>query len=92
MTASSQYAINLVALMSLSKMPEHLPLYLLLKGIVTEQVIMDARRLGTEALVVRGDVSAERWSAIVKIVRMKFNAESFPLYDNCGTGWRRLRQ
>ncbi len=87
-----RYAINLVALMNLSKTPEHLPLYLLLRGIVTETMVQDNHRLGTEALVVSEDVSAERWDAIAKIVRMKFSPESFPLYQNLGKGWRRLRK
>jgi hypothetical protein len=91
MDVMARYAVNLVGLMCLSKMAEHLPLYLLLKGIVTEEVVMDKNRLGTEALVVSGDVSAERWQAIVKVVRLKFGAAQFPLYENRGKGWRRLR-
>lgn len=88
----AQYAVNLVALMNVSKMPEHLPLYMLLRGVVTEQVVQDdIEELGNEALVVRDDVSAERWEAIVKVVRFKFSATGFPLYKNNGKGWRRLR-
>lgn len=87
----TRYAVNLVALMNLSKMPEHLPLYLLLKGIVTGEVVNSQLGiLGTDALLVQKDVPRERWDAIVKVVRMKFRPAMFPLYENVGRRWTRL--
>ena len=87
-----RYAVSLIGMMNLSKQPEHLPLYVLLRQIVTPTVIANDDRLGTEALVVRDDVGRERWDAIVQVVRMKFRPEQFPLYENSGSGWKRLRK
>jgi hypothetical protein len=85
-----QYAVSLIGLLNVSKRPEHLPLYWLLKDIVSETVVAKCHVLGTEALIVRDDVSAERWQAIVKVVQMKFHPAAFPLYENSGKGWRRI--
>jgi hypothetical protein len=87
-----QYAVSLVGLLNVCKQPEHLPLYWLLENIVTTTVVAKGHTLGTEALVVRDDVSAERWEAIVKVVQMKFRPAAFPLYENAGKGWRRISE
>lgn len=89
-----QYAVNLVAFMNVSKQPEHLPLAWLLNGVTTETVVhcSEHDRLGTEAVLIREDVTEERWQAIVKVVQMKFRPTEFPLYENAGKGWTRIAE
>ena len=67
------YAVNLVALVELTYMPQHLPLLWLLRDIVTETRIQPLPGMSHEALLVADDVSAERWHAIVEIVRKRFS-------------------
>jgi hypothetical protein len=78
--------------MSLTKEMRHLPLYILLRGIVTEQTISPLSGMGHEALVVSDGVTAERWQAICAVVRMKFRYADFPLYEKRpGKGWKTIK-
>ena len=83
-------AVNLVQLMSIARTPQHLPLFLLLRGVVTETTVSTLDNMGHTALLVRDDVSEERWRAIVRVVRLKFPRWEFPLYEKVG-GWRYVR-
>lgn len=79
---TTMFAINLVAFLNLSKTPSMLPLYLLFRGIVSETVMNPyPSRDGHTALLVREDVSKERWDAIVKIVRTKIPKRELLLYQ-----------
>ncbi|MBN1137740.1 MAG: hypothetical protein JXM73_14225 [Anaerolineae bacterium] len=82
------YAVNLVGLMGLGRELGALPLYLLLRGIVTEQVVQAGSGMGHEALVVRDDVPAERWRAIVAVVRSRYWRVELPLYERVSGRWR----
>ncbi|NIV29317.1 MAG: hypothetical protein GWN58_07360 [Anaerolineae bacterium] len=84
------YAIGLVAMMSLREQPQHLPIYMLLRGIATETVVHTKPKhfdLGA-ALLVRDDVTPERWQAIVQICRKKFTKSDLPLYERHAGRWR----
>ncbi len=71
-----------MAFLNLSKTPSVLPLYLLFRGIVSETVMNPyPSRDGHTALLVREDVSKERWNAIVQIVRLKVPKHELPLYQ-----------
>lgn len=86
-----QFAVNLVSLLGLTREPKYLPLYLLLKGIVTETVIQpEKHRPAHDALLVSSDITQERWEAIVKIVRLKFRYNELPLYQKEKSGWRKM--
>ena len=88
------FAVNLIAMMNLSMQgPTGLPLLVLLRGIVTEEVIRPSGRevLGHDALLVRADVSQERWAAIVKLIRTKLPRYEFPLYEKGNGGWRNVK-
>lgn len=88
------YAVNLIALMNLSMQgPAGLPLLALLRGIVTEEVVlpMGDGVLGHDALLVSEDVSQERWEAIVKLIRMKLPRYEFPLYAQTKSGWKNVK-
>lgn len=83
------YAVNLISFGGLTRELKHLPLYLLLRGIVTETVIQaDKKRPTHDALLVSGDVDKERWEAICQLVRLKFRKAQFPLYLKTKNGWR----
>ncbi len=86
---TQRYAVNLYALMNASQQIELLPVYWLLRGIVTESVEqIDRQRASKDSLLVRDDVGEERWTAIVKVIRLKARKSEFPLYQNDGKGWR----
>lgn len=83
------YAVNLVSFGGLTREPKHLPLYLLLKDIVTSEVIQaDKKRPVHDALLVSEDVTGERWEAICQIIRLKFRRAEFPLYLKTKKGWK----
>ena len=71
---------------------EHAALYIVLRQIVTEEVVMDPDRFGTEALVVRDDLKPGQFLAIARILQMRFRPEEFPLYENKNKDWRRLKK
>lgn len=48
---------------------------------MTEEIVQPLPGMGHEALLVRGDVAADRWQAICQIVRKKFSYPQFPLYE-----------
>lgn len=88
------YAVNLIALMNLSMQGlTGLPLLILLREIVTEEVVLPMGNtvLGHDALLVRKDVSRERWEAIVKLIRTKLPHYEFPLYEKTQNGWKNVR-
>ena len=88
------YAVNLIAMMNLVKQgPTSLPLLALLRGIVTEEVVLPMGQgvLGHDALLVREDISQERWEAIVKLIRMKLPHYEFPLYEKTERGWKNVK-
>jgi len=80
-------------MMELTRDPRGLALLLLLKSIVTETAVWPVRgkEWGHQAFLVADDVSAERWEAIVKIIRKKFRYDQFPLYERAGSGWKAVR-
>jgi hypothetical protein len=86
------YAVNVVALLNASKEPPHLPVWLLLREIVTEQVVTPVSDVpGHDALLVRGDVKADRWNAIVSLIRKRFRKAEFPLYEKTrGSRWEKV--
>lgn len=84
-------AVNLVAFMNTARVPEYLPLWLVLREIVTEQVVQPVKgKPGHDALFVRDDVSAERWQAIVEIIRRRLKKNQFLLYEKMKGRWRRV--
>ena len=88
----ARYAVNLVAMAELTQRVEGLPLWLLLRDIVTEQVVSpDPNRPGHDALLVCSDVDGERWRAIVLLVRREFKKYEFPLYKKLRTRWRQVK-
>lgn len=86
------YAVNTVALMNASRMPEYLALWLMSRQVVTEQTVQPVRgKPGHDAVLVRDDVSAERWQAIAQIVRMRLEKTQFPLYEKANGCWKKVR-
>jgi hypothetical protein len=86
MLTDQKYAVNLVGLMNLKLMPQHWGVYWLLRDIVTDTVVQDkGETMGHEALLVRDDVSTERWQAIVKIIRMKWRKNANEGMEKCLT-------
>jgi hypothetical protein len=79
--------------MELTREPTGLPLLLLLRGIVTEQTVcpIPGKDISHQAVIVREDVSAERWQAIVKLIRTKYRYQQFPLYEKTARGWKTVR-
>lgn len=75
----------------LEREPKNLPLLLVLREVVTEKVVLPIKRFGHEALLVKPDVSAERWEAIVKVIRKKLPYYEFPLYEKRDGRWRTIR-
>ena len=74
-------AINLIAFMNTARQTEHLPLYVVLRDIVSKEVIqIDKKRPGHSALLVKPSVDLDRWEAIVAIIRLRFTRVEFPLY------------
>jgi hypothetical protein len=84
------YAISMIAMLSLQEQPEHLPIYLLLRGIATETVVhTKPERIDFgAAFLVRDDVTPERWQAIVQICRKKLTKSQLPLYERSAGRWR----
>ena len=87
------YAVSITAMMELTREPAGLPLLLLLKGIVTETVIWPVRdkEWAHQAFLVSDEVTAERWEAIVALIRGKFRYAQFPLYEKGARGWKTIR-
>ena len=83
-------AVGLVAMMELGKSAEHIPIRLLLEGILTTEVVYTKPGDfdGGAAFLVREDVTIEQWKAIVKVVRLKFGKAELPLYEKNGSSWR----
>lgn len=80
------FAINLVAFINISKMPELLPLYLLLRDKVTDQVIEPYKnKIGHTALIL--DVDERQWEGIFGVIRSKYRKAELPLYEN-KSGWK----
>jgi len=46
---------------------------------------------GHDALLVRDDVGAERWRAVMLLVRREFKKYEFPLYEKLRTRWRQVK-
>jgi len=88
-----QYAVNLGSMMELTRKPADLPLLLLLRGIVTDQAICteSGKDAIHTAVLVKDDVSAERWQAIVTLIRKKYRYNQFPLYEKADGRWKKLR-
>jgi len=85
------YAINAVALLNASRMPEHLALWLVLREMVTEQTVQPVKNVpGHDAVLVRDDVDADRWQAIVQIVRRRFKKNEFLLYAKENGRWKKV--
>lgn len=86
-------AVSLVALSALTRDPTGLPLWLLLREIVTEEVVVpQPTKFASAALLVREDVPPERWEAIVKLIRKKYRHYEFELFEKKGVrGWGKIR-
>jgi hypothetical protein len=85
------YAVNLVAFMNTAKSIDLLPLWLLFKDIVTKQIVRPyPTKMGHDAVLVRSDVSKERWCAVVQIVRTKLNKNEFLLYTRARGRWGKV--
>lgn len=83
------YAVNLIAFMNASKQPEYLPLWLVLREVVTEQIVQPVKnKPGHDAVLV--DVDADRWQAIVQIIRVKLGKTQFPLYEKGRSRWKKV--
>lgn len=89
----TEYAVHLASMMELIREPCGLPLLALLQGIVTEDVFcpMPGKDWSHQALMVREDVGAERWQAIVKLIRRVYRYEQFPLYEKRNGRWKTIR-
>lgn len=89
---AGRFAVNLVALLNAKRDPQHAPLYWLLVQVVTPEVVNNSAqdRLGTAALLVKPEITEERWKAIVKVVQIKFRPEEFPLYEKKAGRWQRV--
>ena len=88
------YAVGVIAMLELGRRVEHLPVKLLLQGILTAETV-DTRPKdidGGLAFLVREDVPAERWQAIVEVVRIKFRKAELPLYEKKGSSWRYAKE
>jgi hypothetical protein len=88
------YAVNLIAMAELTRDIENLPLLLLLRNVVLVRgpTVKTLRGIGHEALLVKDDVTAERWNALVLLIRKKFRYAEFPLYEKKLRGhWRAVR-
>ena len=76
----------------LTRDPTMLPLWLLLREIVSEEVVVPRpERFGSAALLVREEVSLERWEAIVKLIRQRFRHYEFELFEKGPREWKNLR-
>ena len=85
------YAVNLVAFMNTAKSIDLLPLWFLLRDIVTKRIVRPyPTKAGHDAVLVRSDVSKERWCAVVQIVRTKLNKNEFPLYTRGKGRWGKV--
>ena len=89
----AEYAVSLSAMLELTREPSGLPLLMLLRGIVTEQVIepFPEKAFAHQGLLVRGDVEPEQWQAIVKLIRNKYRYDQFPIYEKGARGWKTVR-
>ena len=87
------YAINIPAMMGLTREPSGLPLLLLLRSIVTETVVspIKGKEFAHQAFLVSEEVSEERWNAIVTLIRKKYSYNRFPLYRRTARGWKTVR-
>jgi hypothetical protein len=86
------FAVNLIAMAELTREPKHLPLLLLLRGVVSQKTVKTLKGMGHEALLVKDDIAMEQWSAIVALIRKRFRYTEFPLYEKAPQGhWRALR-
>ena len=87
------YAVSLSAMMELTRDPTGLPLLMLLRGVVTEQVVepFPEKAFAHQGLLVREDIEPERWQAIVKLIRRKFRYDQFPIYEKGKRGWKTVR-
>jgi hypothetical protein len=87
------YAVNLGAMMELTREPSGLALLLLLKSITVEQPFcpVPGKDYAHQALPVGDDVSEDRWNAIVAIIRKKYSYQRFPLYRRTKRGWATVR-
>ena len=87
-----QHAVNLTAMLELTRDPTGLPLLMLLRGIVTDQIVNPyPDKFTTAALLVRDDTPLERWQAIVQLIRKRYPYNQFPLYKKGPRGWRAIR-
>jgi len=85
-------AVSLVAMMALTRDPTGLPLWLLLREIVSETVVVpQPEKFGSAALLVREDVPPERWEAIVKLIRKTYRHYEFELFEKGARGWKKIR-
>ena len=87
------YAVNLGAMMGLTREPANLGLLTLLKNIVVEEPFcpVPGKDWAHQALPVRADISEDRWNAIVQLIRQKYRYHEFPLYRRTQRGWRTVR-
>jgi len=85
-------AVNLIGFMNTSKMTEHLPLWLVLRPLLTDSTVQPVpARPGHDAVLVRDDVSEEQWRAIVAIIRQRFDKANFPLWERGSRGgWKMI--
>ena len=79
-------AINLVAWLNITRAPELLPLMLVLREVVTQEIVKPLGKMGHTALVL--DIGTdEQWCALLAIIRSKYRKAELPLYLYNG-GWK----
>ena len=93
-SAHIDYAVSLTAVMELAREPSGLPLLLLLRDVVTEQVVepFPTKPFAHQGLLIRPDVPIERIEAIVKLIRQRYRYSQFPIYrKGIRGGWKTVR-
>ena len=88
-----QYAVNLGAMMELTRDSKTIGLLALLQGIVIDEPFcpVSGKDWSHQALPVKDDVTEERWNAIVHLIRQHYRYHEFPLYRRTKRGWRTVR-
>lgn len=88
------YAVSLSAMLELTRDPTGFPLLMLLRQVVTEQVVepFPEKAFVHQGLLVREDIEPERWQAILKLIRTKYRYGQFPVYaKGARGGWKTVR-
>jgi len=86
-------AVSLTGMLELTRNPSGLPLLMLLRDIVTEETVepFPERAFAHQGLLVREDITPERWQAIVKLIRKQLKYHQFPIYEKGTRGWKTVR-